>query len=164
MKVISIDFDGVLNRGTHPWNAEMVCNLNRISDATGAKLIVHSSWRYGRSLERLAGILRAAGVTAPVIGRCPTPAHAEPDGVGRIVIPLDGGWDDFKGDLDTDHERAIGVQRWLDEHPEVTHYAIIDDMPLLGPFMDTPHFFKTRTHTGLTREIADAIIHHLTRP
>jgi hypothetical protein len=164
MRVISIDFDGVLNRGTPPWDKGMVAQLNRITDQSGAVIIVHSSWRYGRTLPVLQDILRKAGVTGKVVGRCPTPAYAELDGDGQIFVPEDGGWDEFKGDLETDHERAIGVQRWLDAHSDITKIAIVDDMPALGHFMGTPEFFKTDMHSGLTLSIADAIIAHMESP
>ena len=164
MRVISIDFDGVINKGTPPWDTGMVAQLNRITDRTGAVIIVHSSWRYGRSLSALQVIVRNAGVTGRVVGRCPTPALAALDGEGQIIVPEDGGWEEFKGDLETNDERAIGVQRWLDAHSDITKLAILDDQPALGHFMGTPEFFKTHQHTGITVAIADAIIAHMESP
>lgn len=46
MKVIFLDFDGVITI-PHKWdiNTERLKNLKKIIDATGAKIVISSSWR-----------------------------------------------------------------------------------------------------------------------
>jgi antitoxin component HigA of HigAB toxin-antitoxin module len=56
--------------------------------------------------------------------------------------------------------RGAEIAQWLDEHPEVTKYAIVDDdADMLVEQVD--NFFKTDFNDGLTDLIADAIIKHL---
>lgn len=56
--------------------------------------------------------------------------------------------------------RGAEIQDWLDRHPEVTHYAILDDDSDMLP-KQFDHFFKTSWQTGLTEEIAEAVTKHL---
>lgn len=57
--------------------------------------------------------------------------------------------------------RGDEVQAWLDKHPEVTKYAILDDDMDFYVYQ-APNFFKTRfMEEGLTDEIAQAVIDHL---
>mgnify|MGYP007026551141 CR=1 FL=1 len=57
--------------------------------------------------------------------------------------------------------RGDEVLAWLDQHPEVTKYAILDDDMDFYVYQ-APNFFKTRfMEEGLTDEIAEAVIKHL---
>lgn len=57
-------------------------------------------------------------------------------------------------------DRGYEIEAWLDAHPEVTRYAILDDdMDML--VHQAPNFFKTTWKEGLTREIAQAVTEHL---
>lgn len=56
--------------------------------------------------------------------------------------------------------RGAEIKQWLDAHPEVTKYAILDDCDdILEEQM--PNFFKTSWETGITEEIANRVIEHL---
>ena len=64
MKVIFLDIDGVLNEDTTPTRTktrmifideEKLLRLKRIIDATGAKIVLSSTWRYDRHDPRLNG-------------------------------------------------------------------------------------------------------------
>lgn len=67
----------------------------------------------------------------------------------RDVTPIaDGG---FRGDE---------IRMWLEQHPEVTAYAILDDS--LDFHGDQPRF-KTTWLTGITEEIAQEVTEHLGR-
>lgn len=63
----------------------------------------------------------------------------------------------------TDEEgrfRGHEIQRWLDKHPEVTRYAIVDDdSDMLDPQLR--HFFQTEFEYGLTETIAYRITYWL---
>jgi hypothetical protein len=125
MKVILLDFDGVLNddawikdtKDKHPgvlrWAPEVGADLldpvrcarvQRICDTTGASLLLVTGWRQWASPEVLGGLLKSKGLTAPVLGS-----------VGGVK---------FSGDL-----RAQASHEWLANHREVTSYAILDDDP-----------------------------------
>lgn len=55
-------------------------------------------------------------------------------------------------------ERGYEVQDWLDRHPDVEVYAILDDD---SDFLEGQHLFKTTFKLGLTDEIAAQVISHL---
>ena len=58
--------------------------------------------------------------------------------------------------------RGDEIDAWLNDHPEVDKYAILDDdMDML--VYQAPSFFKTTFEEGLTDEIAEAVINHLGR-
>lgn len=91
MKVIYLDFDGVLNNELwfierlneknkhkivnlkeHELTAidpRCVENLNVIIEATGAKVVVSSTWRMGREIDELQAILDARGFRGEIIGK-----------------------------------------------------------------------------------------------
>lgn len=84
-KVIFLDFDGVLNhrdflagvvldikRDEEMIDAECVARLNSIVERTGAVVVISSSWRYGRTIDRLQRILNAKGFTGKVAGATTT--------------------------------------------------------------------------------------------
>lgn len=163
MLAVFLDFDGVINRGAGRWQRPLVEQLNRITQRTGAKIIVHSSWRWGRSLDELRKVLTAYHLGVPVTGEvydvCPSALHYKTS--GGIYIS-DGNFAAFKGDIETNDERAIAIQRWLNEHPgEVERFVILDDSPNLGHFVGTPEFIQTVQYIGLTPEQADKAIQHL---
>lgn len=54
--------------------------------------------------------------------------------------------------------RGDEVQTWLDAHPEVEMYAILDDN---SDFHPDQHLFKTTFEHGLTDEITKDVIAHL---
>lgn len=74
MKVIFLDFDGVLVTVHDRYTAGSpfcVFNLNRIIEATGAKIVVSSSWRILFEMEELTRFLKEWGVQGEVIGKTP---------------------------------------------------------------------------------------------
>lgn len=72
--------------------------------------------------------------------------------VGHLLFctPLDG------------ETRGQEIKDFLDAHPEVTHYAIVDDENDFHKDQLT-HLFKTSFQTGLTKEIADEITNYLNK-
>jgi hypothetical protein len=107
-RVLFLDFDGVLI--PLPPNGEIaqdlkssveaVNNLNLIVQVTGAKVVVSSAWRMGRSVEQLQELLRKWGVKWPVFDKT-----AETSG---------------------EEDRGAAIGRWLGDNP-VEHFAILDD-------------------------------------
>ena len=93
--------------------------LNQVLEETGAELVVSSDWRLFANLEEIGeyylskGILKAPiAFTKRYIG-CDKP-------------------DEFEWVRRTMHEqqRCIEVRQYLTDHPEVTHWACIDDLEL----------------------------------
>lgn len=58
--------------------------------------------------------------------------------------------------------RGVEIHNWLKEHKEVERYAILDDE---GDMLlwQKDNFFKTSFETGITPEIAEAVIKHLNK-
>ena len=142
MKVLFLDIDGVINNantsfttGLWPLDRFAAFLVGKIVMHTECKAVLSSSWRN------------------------------HPDGVdivGKHITPvLDKtcrSWYDEK----TDHHSIRGeeIQKWLDEHPEVERYAILDDdSDMLEEQM--PNFFQTTWEEGLTEEIMNKVIKHL---
>ena len=129
MKVVFLDFDGVLNDSqTQPEfgiEAKFVDRLNVLIEKTGAKVVISSSWRlYG--LLQCSLILENAGFKGEVIGLTPERVREW----GKQGPP-----------------RGLEIQAWLDAHPEVEKFVILDDeadMEHLLPFL-----VKTSMVTGL---------------
>lgn len=151
MRIVFTDFDGVINQGSGPWLPDLVERLNRITDQTGAKIVIHSTWRYGRSLDTLRNVLTTYHLGVPVTGeildKCPSPYNwSRADGDVHVE---EADWVKFKQEIESDHERCIAIQRWLDDHPEVERYVILDDSARLGHFVGTDQFIKTTMWVGI---------------
>lgn len=56
--------------------------------------------------------------------------------------------------------RGDEVREWMNRHPEVTNYAILDDN---SDFHGFQPLFKTTWEKGLTQEIAEAVTEHLNK-
>jgi len=165
MKYLFLDVDGVLNsarffatqklaRDLRPrdFDPYKVLLVHRICEATGARVVVSSSWRLGaESLERVKEVVGDLYLDK-------TPRHANYD------------------------DRHAEIREWLESHPEYCtsnpsscppfraaclgmhhRYAILDD-DLVASHGHGVSFFKTEWYgDGLTDEIADAVIAHLNR-
>lgn len=62
--------------------------------------------------------------------------------------------------LDSLGVRGHEIQAWLDKHPEVEKYAILDDDSDMLP-EQMPNFFKTTFQNGLLEETMYKVIKHL---
>jgi len=155
MKILFLDFDGVLNSKTSfhaahlAWQAtglptkteeyrwplghlcrENVVLLNEIVEKTGCKIVVSSSWRILATNEQLKKWLPLRGFKYP---------EAFIDQTGR----------------DSKDARGGEIQDWLDSHLEVAAYVILDDdsEDIVGSYTTKKHpnnFVKTDFNSGLT--------------
>lgn len=151
-KVIFLDFDGVLinhkswyvrSGGHATGDPPCVVELNRITDLTGARIVISSSWRIGTSVAELRSILLSWGVTGKVIGKTP-----------RLLIE--------SGTLCIAQPRGSEIQSWIDKCERVERFVILDDDSDMGPL--TPFLVKTKFETGLTTADANraiAVLQHL---
>lgn len=139
MKLLFLDVDGVLNSraaGIHGLKQVHVDELVRIIKATGCKIVLSSGWRL------------------------PTLAQTRKSVFGRDLRELDSGLLVLNSVIDVTPEgdsRAKEIRAWLayTDH-NVQQYIVLDDEEV-----QDPHLFQTNYNTGLTTEIADAIIEHL---
>jgi hypothetical protein len=113
-KVIFLDFDGpisnprsILCTGSEtPFDPIAVGALSNLCEATGVKIVCSSTRTFAssqRSREETEALLTAAGFDLK---------HLHPD------------WSCF---YDSGTSRRTHIKQWLAKHPEITHYAIIDD-------------------------------------
>lgn len=141
MKVLFLDIDGVCNcqdtftkdpKAYFPLDAYMCFLVGRIEMSTCCKVVLSSSWRH--SEESVEHIKKRI---VPIFDKTPR-------------NPIDK------------TKRGYEIQAWLDNHPEVTRYAILDDDDDDMLEEQMPNFFKTSfTGEGLTTEIAEKVIKHL---
>lgn len=150
--VLFLDVDGVLN--SERWWASMppppnpppqwvdpacVARLDALARETGARLVLSSSWRLILGVEKTGAALASRGLSAPLAGETPVRTHdgAEADRWGEI-------------------------RAWLDLHPEVTRWAIVDDLPLAG--VPDGRLVQTSIAVGLTDEDCARLRAVLERP
>jgi hypothetical protein len=123
-RIVFLDFDGVLN--SHEYLLSMsgrsmqseaedldpvnVARLNRIVAASGAEVVISSSWRYGRSVEALAAMLAERGFEGKVIDKTPD-------------------WSSMTdGNVYVAEQRGDEIKAWLDERGAgVTAFVVLDD-------------------------------------
>lgn len=146
-KVIFLDIDGVLNSletakrdGGYGIAKELHARLQDIRTRTNANIVISSAWRVGDGWKER---LEEAGLdTEYVIGKTP-----------RMGRPAGTGWEY--------NERGREIAAWLEKHPQTGKYAIIDDDSDMLP-EQMQNFFQTDNRVGLTQEIAERVVAHLT--
>ena len=117
-------------------NPEGIKLLNEILDATGAKVVISSSWRNIVGYERMQEILDARGFTGEVIGQTPTVPE----------LPKS-----FQGT----GKRGTEIEVWLAKNTHLNvcdYFVILDDM---GPTQFdslTGHLVQTSWASGLRPE------------
>ena len=151
MKVVFLDFDGVINNAdtlrseeqeanfeaphlSMEWWAAgldkgMVALVNDLLDRTGAKVVVSSSWRMGATTCWLQAVLEEVGFTGEVIGTTPR----------------------FTG-----VDRSEEIAAWVQGHSgQVEQFVILDDdwdANIPG------HFIRTSFKVGLTPRHIDKAV------
>ena len=142
-KVIFLDVDGVLNSNDSidrapqgmVWFVDpvIVARFNKIFDVLkDVDVVLSSSWRYAVKMRRIDfnQIMRDAGYTGPEI------TEITPDG---------------------EEERGLEIQQWLDRHPSVEKFVIIDDNDDMLHLL--PHLIETSfDDNGLKDSHVDKII------
>lgn len=139
MKVLFLDFDGVLNLWPAPsrsgvFHKESCINLemllNKVPDL---KIVVSSAWRvYG--LDAVRDILKSNGIDP------------------RRIIDITGD----EQDSNNRNHRGYQVQCWLDRNPYVKDFAIVDDESDFENVKDK--LVKTDRFIGLTQSNVEKIL------
>lgn len=158
-KVIFLDFDGVMNteryiaerrrnglpvsdRYGYLFDPEAVDNLRRIINATGAAVIISSSWRL-EGEERMEAMWHERTLPGQLIGVTGQSPHTNfPVAVGRKAGVAKG----------------EEIRSWLKEHaPQPCCYVIFDDEADIRS-EQLPHFIHTDPRIGITRADAERAI------
>ena len=148
-KTIFLDIDGVLNKtkaNTHiTFEPLLLKNLKRIVDETGADIVLSTFWR---KFDRyIAYVLNRHGIDGRrVVGRTPGFGH-------------DKSFESSAFDSIHYENRAAEIQAYLDEHPNISNFVILDDRPTAATTAQLKgNFIETDSSTGLTsRECEFAI-------
>lgn len=154
MKVLFLDFDGVLNSERycrfHPelegavFDPVCMLRLRRIVEATGAKIVLSTSWREHWSPED-----SECDNTGLEINQ----AFAEQ---GLSVYGKTGVYRIGEFRRNPDVERVHEILDWLSEHPDVERYVVLDDRDLTASGLPEGHMVKTSGRVGgLTDADAD---------
>lgn len=141
MKVLFLDVDGVLNSyespGYMPINKNMFRRICKVIEETGCQIVLSSTWRkLDHSYHKISRKFSYKGIK--ILSKTTT----EHLGIGTV--------------------RGHEIQHWLDNHPKVECYAIVDDdSDMLDHQM--PYFVNTDGNVGLTDEKANELIKILGR-
>lgn len=149
-KVLFLDVDGVLNHRAVfvPGNPVPICPLawercKRVVAATGAKIVLSSTWRMASDpdRDRHIGKLRSIGLFELTHADWRTPYN-----LTMIYEPFA----EYP-------KRGDEIASWLHDHPEVTRYAIVDDD---SDILDgqQPFFVQTEFETGMLDSHRDRLI------
>lgn len=162
-KIIFLDFDGVLNTEHYqnllqlqgkPWQDEYgaffdpnaVKQVKRIIDATGADIVVESSWKY-LGLDAIRKLWKVRNLPGRIIDI----THSSVSDNYLLRTNLN--------DLYTSKPYCKGIEiaSWLSEHREYIRYVIIDDEYVI---LDSqlPHFILINPYEGITEEQANMSI------
>ena len=163
-KIIFLDFDGVLNTEYYQnylcyqklayqdeygaiFDPEATKQLERIVDATNAKIVIESSWKY-LGLEALQEMWTVRQLPGQMIGITPSSVSDQ--------WLLSANLDDI--DPAMGHCKGMEIASWLTDHagPDA-HYVIIDDEYVILD-SQVPHFILTNPYDGITEELADKAI------
>lgn len=151
MKVIFLDHDGVIcladNWGSRfkkdtkfdDFNKSAIKVLNSILEETGAEIVVSSDWRRYCILEEMGEYYQSQGILKTPIGMTEI-----------LKVPFS----------QLHRIRASEIQKYLDEHKEITHWVAVDDLDmseLLSNFV-----LVTNSFEGIAeKEIKNEIIKYL---
>lgn len=116
----SVGFGEVVENPTEEdikWGQDLVDNLKRVVNETGAEIVISSTWRQTHLPPAFVKMFKTYFFDdAPVIGATP-----------RIYEIPKGIFPERKMSQYSYPTRGYEIQYWLDNHPEVMTYCIIDD-------------------------------------
>ncbi len=167
MKVVFLDVDGVLNAGCRvvpgtkgfelqDWVIpKAIEHLNRITDRTGAKLVISSTWRIGKTVKELREMFAGVGVKAEILGKTEK---------GPCSWHRDAGFPECY-----QAHRGYEIQDWLRNYKQicdlglsaygrdpVESFVILDDDSDMDPHRDK--HVHTDLYRGLTRRKVEEAI------
>jgi len=100
------------------FDSKAVKVLNDIIEETGCEIVVSSDWKNWGNLEKMREMYITRGIKPPIDL---TPNMKDFD---------EGGFGMFKWKNLYEAIRVIEIKKWLEDHPEVTHWVAVDDMDL----------------------------------
>lgn len=98
--------------------------LNKIIDTTGCELVISSDWKRWGTIEQMRDMFITRGIKPPIAY---TPDLKDFDSDANHLL---------KSCNDYETIRVLEIKKYLNDHPEVTHWVAVDDMDLgekIGP-------------------------------
>lgn len=141
MKILFLDFDGVITTYQSKWKIDMdkIKIINDICDKTDAKIVVSSSWRIGYRgvVHTFQEYLKQYFVKNEYVG----------------LFKFNKFIDNIIGLTDSGSCRGNEIKFYMNEHPEVDSYVIVDDD---SDMLDEQlfNFVQTDTYEGITERDA----------
>lgn len=156
MKVIFLDFDGVITTEASKWRLDTnkMLLVKRICDETSAKIVISSSWRrftledtfnmlseYEQSGREVPFILKAyvVGITSRM--------YAFKEGNVHLHYGL---------------PRGCEISRYLTEHKDISKYVILDDDTDML-LEQAPYFINTNWGLGISEQDVEKAIEILNK-
>ena len=162
MKVIFLDIDGVLNSGDYlnalhimrykhekkgyqnrdeygqVFDPRCVAYLDHIISSTGAKLVISSTWRRA-GLSLMQEMWQMRDLPGEVIDI--TPTTCDPELAEKYYDP--------------GADRGYEIQEWIEKHPELEGYVILDDD---SDMLNHQQFVQCNGRIGINYEVANTAI------
>lgn len=183
MKIIFLDFDGVLNHQNwykrrmaeidsedfishypfYEFDPESIEQLNRIVDETNAKIVVSSTWRIGRTVEELQHLLDRVGFIGEIVDTTPHFFAKGTDNDGKgISYSVPRGceidwWMKERGKFQRINWSKEKQLEYL-ETSLIKNYVILDDDSDML-YCQREHYVKCNVYdSGLDKQTADKAI------
>lgn len=170
MNVIFLDIDGVLNVESYITTVFDICKraginphehirdeyghlfcpltiryLEWIIESCDAKIVISSTWR-GSGEEWIKNLWKDRNLPGEIIG----------------ITPITRSFKDNELSFKERAERGNEIKQYLEQHPEITNYVIIDDDDDVLPEQEE-HFVQTWHQYGLTNVVAEKCIEILSK-
>lgn len=130
--------------------------LNEILNETGAEIVVSSDWKLHGTLEELGDYYESQGIIKRPIATTPNLYDFDPDTAGLFH------WKRWLG-----RARIIEIKKYLELHPEITHWVSVDDLNMspeynqgtgLEHFVLTPRSSEGIKQSGIKEKIIDYLL------
>ena len=148
MKALFLDLDGMMNRsgGYELFTPETLLLLCRIVRRTECRIVLNSAFKteFDRLMQPLSARAERFCVALQESGLS---LHDKTPSV--IAAEIQEKYAGASG-------KAVAVLAYLEEHPEITCYAVLDDMALRGHGIEA-RYIRTDGWRGLTEEEADLV-------
>ncbi len=140
MKVIFLDFDGVITTLESRWNIDSEkCKLvKRICDETGAKIVISSSWRKSNLEYTMKQFSKESFLLYDYV--IDVTKRLSISGSASITIP-----------------RGVEILEYIESHDSITNYVILDDDTDMLLWQRN-HFVHTSTHEGINEKNVEQAI------
>ena len=102
--------------------------LNEVLEETGAEIIVSSDWRFHATLEELGDYYQSQGIIKRPLDTTEKFSN---------VFPKE--WNSLRFRAELELERFMEINRWLENHHEVTNWVAVDDLDMSVDFL-APRF------------------------